>query len=418
MTTKEGGISLVSLASALNDPSSVERVVSSYRRWLSGTFDEEFHYATTPEEVERIGLSSSAGVLAIVVSGGTEQLIHAVAAQKRPVLVLTHESMNSFPASLEALSSTSGSNVRMLLGKGNKQLAETKRFTSAARALARIGHHRIGLVGGPSPWLTYSLPDGDVLANRLGIGLVEISMEEFKEAYSSISESAITTLKGKKSTAAVLAREAPASDLGKSVGIYTALRKLVEKYNLTSITPRCFDFIKDLGATGCLALSRLNDEGFVAGCEGDVPSTVGMITLAEISGNPTFMGNPSFIDGHRLVLAHCTVASKLTKELHYRTHFESGIGVALAGQFKRGARVSVARYAKGYGLLRAGVGTIARGEPWSKDLCRTQVEIRMDGNADVFWERPIGNHLVMTYGDHVGSLKDLASITGIRFEEV
>lgn len=51
-------------------------------------------------------------------------------------------------------------------------------------------------------------------------------------------------------------------------------------------------------------------------------------------------------------------------------------------------------------------------------MCRIQVEIRMDGNADVFWRKPIGNHLVMTYGDHVGSLRQLASIAGIEFEEV
>lgn len=418
MPPNDGSIALVSLASSLHDPASVARVVSSYRRWLAGTFDAEFPSVSTPEEIGRMGLSNYAGSLALVVTGGTEQLIGAVAAQKKPVLVLTHELMNSLPAALEALPSIPGSRVKMLLGKGRKQLAEVRRFTQAARALARIGLHRIGLVGGPSSWLTYSLPDGDALANRLGIRIVEISMQEFRDTYSSISEPVVTTLGGKNVTAAALSKEASASDLGKSAGIYTALRRVAEKHTLTSISPRCFDFIKDFGATGCLALSRLNDEGIVAGCEGDIPSTVGMITLAEISGNPAFMGNPSFIDRHRLVLAHCTVATKLTKAYHYRSHFESGVGVALAGRFRKGARVTVARYGKGYGLIRAGGGTIVRGEPWSKDLCRTQVEIRMDGDADLFWKRPMGNHLVMTYGNHVNSLKGLASIAGIEFEEV
>ena len=96
----------------------------------------------------------------------------------------------------------------------------------------------------------------------------------------------------------------------------------------------------------------------------------------------------------------------------------AGIGVALAGEFRKGARVTVARFGKGYGLLRAGGGVIVRGKPWREDLCRTQAEIRMDGNADVFWKKPIGNHLVMTYGDHVGSLRQLASIAGMEFEEV
>jgi L-fucose isomerase-like protein len=90
----------------------------------------------------------------------------------------------------------------------------------------------------------------------------------------------------------------------------------------------------------------------------------------------------------------------------------------LAGQFRKGTRVTVARYGKGYDVLRAGGGRIVRSKPWSGDLCRTQVEIRMDGNADVFWKQPMGNHLVMTYGNHVDSLRNLASITRTKFEEV
>ena len=108
----------------------------------------------------------------------------------------------------------------------------------------------------------------------------------------------------------------------------------------------------------------------------------------------------------------------LARKIQYRTHFESGVGVALAGQFRKGARVTVGRYGRGYSLLRAGAGTIVRASPWSEDLCRTQVEIRMDGNADVFWKRPMGNHLVMTYGNHVDSLRSLALIAGVEFEEV
>ncbi len=165
-------------------------------------------------------------------------------------------------------------------------------------------------------------------------------------------------------------------------------------------------------------MSRLNDEGTVAGCEGDIPSTVAMIMLGEVSGSPAFMGNPSFIDGHRLILTHCTIATKLTKEVRYRSHFESGVGLALAGELRRGARVTVVRFAKGYSLLRAGGGTIVKNKPWSRELCRTQAEIRMDGSADVFWKRPIGNHLVMTYGNHVEILRRLASLAGIEFEEV
>lgn len=418
MPLKDGNITLVPIASSLHDPTSTERVVSSYRRWLTGTYDIESSCVSTLEEVRSAELSDSTGLLTLVVTGGTEQLLGAIAALGRPVLVLTHESMNSFPVVLEALASISGPGMKVILGKGRKQLVEVRRFAEAARALARIRRHRIGLIGGPSPWLTYSLPDADALADHLGVGVTEISMQEFRDAYSSIAASAISTLARKAVARKGVLKEVSSSDLRKSIRIYVALTRLARKHGLTSVSPRCFDFIKDFGSTGCLALSMLNDEGTVAGCEGDIPSTVGMITLAEVSGNPAFMGNSSFIDGHRLVIAHCTVATKLANTIHYRSHFESGIGVALAGQLRKGTRVTVARYGKGYDVLRAGGGRIVRGKPWSRDLCRTQVEIRMDGNADVFWKQPMGNHLVMTYGNHIDSLRNLASITHTKFEEV
>ncbi|MDG7006890.1 MAG: hypothetical protein JRN06_01450 [Nitrososphaerota archaeon] len=411
MPSKGLGIFLVPVASSLHDPASTERVLCSYRKWLGSVGVTEAPLATSPEGVGRGGLGNATGLVALVLTGGTEQTVGAVAKLGKPLLVLAHDSMNSLPAALEATSSISGRGTRLVFGKGRRQLAAVRGFAHALEVLTRIRSHRIGLVGGPSSWLTYSLPDAEGLANRLGIRVVDIPMQEFRGVHSSASKQAVRVVQSG-------AGEVTASDLEKSEAIYLALKALSERHGLSSVSPRCFDFIKDFGATGCLALSRLNDEGVVAGCEGDIPSTVGMITLSELSGRPAFMGNPSFIEGHRLVLAHCTVAGKLTKKVRYRSHFESGMGVGIAGELRKGARVTVARYGKGYGLLRAGAGTIVRGTPWSDDLCRTQADIRMDGNAEVFLQRPTGNHLVMTYGDHVEPLRQLASAAGLEFEEV
>ena len=411
MPSKDLGISLVPIASSLHNPASTEGVLSSYRKWLRNVGVTESPLATSPEDVSRGGLDRATGVVALVLTGGTEQTVGAVAKLGKPLLVLAHDSMNSLPAALEAASSISGRGTRLVFGKGRRQLAAVRGFVHALEVLTRIRSHRIGLVGGPSSWLTYSLPDVEGLANRLGIRVVDIPMQEFKDVHSTVSGQVAPVVQGGSG-------QVTASDLEKSEAIYLSLKALSERHGLSSVSPRCFDFIKDFGATGCLALSKLNDEGVVAGCEGDIPSTVGMITLSELSGRPAFMGNPSFIEGHRLVLAHCTIARKLTRKARYRSHFESGIGVGIAGELRKGARVTVARYGKGYGLLRAGAGTIVRGTPWSGYLCRTQVDIRMDGNAEVFLQRPIGNHLVMAYGDHVGPLRQLASVAGLEFEEV
>ena len=411
MLVKDRPITLLPVASPLHDRGSAESILVLYRSWLKGTYDVEAPLASSPDQAGGARVAGSAGVLALVVTGGTEHILGAVAAQGTPFIVMAHESMNSLPASLEAASSFNGSNVKLVLGRGRRQLAEVRRFARAARTLARIASHRIGLIGGPSPWLTYSLPDPGALKERLGIEVADVSMREFVAYHKSAKPSG-------RGVEPFDGAAPPASDLRSSEKIYLALRNVSERQSLTAVTPRCFDFINEFGATGCLALSKLNDEGVVAGCEGDVPSTVGMITLSEISGYPAFMANPSLIDGHRLVLAHCTVPRRLTKRVRYRTHFESGIGVALAGELRKGARVTVARYGDRYSKLRAGAGTIVRGKPWSEELCRTQVEVEMDGDAEVLMRKPMGNHLVLTYGDHVESLRHLAAVAGIQFEEM
>jgi L-fucose isomerase-like protein len=162
----------------------------------------------------------------------------------------------------------------------------------------------------------------------------------------------------------------------------------------------------------------LNDEGFVAGCEGDIPATTSMIVLSEISGQPCFLGNVSFVRDHDLVLTHCTIAPTLTTKSQYRTHFESGFGVAIAGSMKNGERVTVARFSRELNILRVGNGVVVKGDAWSNDLCRTQLEVRMDGNAEIIKDRPLGNHYVVTYGEHLGTIRNLASFAGIRLEEI
>jgi len=252
----------------------------------------------------------------------------------------------------------------------------------------------------------------------LGIRLVDITMNEFRHAYEAASESIVIKL----AAAALSKQTRPAkltvADFRRSCRIYAAIRALAERHNLTAVSLKCFDFLDDYKATGCYAVAKLNDQDFVAGCEGDIPTTATMVVLGEVSTQPAFMANPSFVKGRKLVLAHCTIAPKLTTRYQYRTHFESGLGISLAGTLRKGKRVTVAKFSRAFDVLRAGEGVVVRGKPWSEKLCRTQVEIRMDGEAEMIKNRPLGNHYALTYGEHVSTLRNLASFAGMKFEEI
>jgi len=55
-------------------------------------------------------------------------------------------------------------------------------------------------------------------------------------------------------------------------------------------------FFKETGVTLCHAFSLLNSEGIVAGCEGDIPSTIAMHIGSGILDIPGFTANINKVD--------------------------------------------------------------------------------------------------------------------------
>jgi L-fucose isomerase-like protein len=412
-------IALVLLASSLDDPKSVERVISTYRGWLIGSFDCEIRPTSKFGLDEDQRINTAAGVLVLVVTGGTERQIQHIVNSGKPTMVVAHESMNSVPAALEALSSVKeGNRPQLVVARTDMERERVRQFARAARAFARISSYRLGLIGGPSPSLTYSLPNRKELSRHLGIKLIDIPMDELRNAYDEASEPLVAQVATDAQSKNGSSEQMRFDDFRRSSAIYIAIRKLAERHSLNAVSLKCFDLITDYEATGCLAVAKLNDENFVTGCEGDIPAATAMIILSEVSESPTFLANASFVEGRNIVLAHCTIALRLTAKYRYQTHFESGLGIAIAGALKVGERVTVVRLSNTLDRLRAGEGTVMRGEAWSEELCRTQVEIKMDGDAEVIKNNPLGNHHVVTYGEHVGALKSLATFAGMEFEEI
>ncbi len=189
---------------------------------------------------------------------------------------------------------------------------------------------------------------------------------------------------------------------------YLALDDLVEKYGLDAVTVRCFDLIKQLKTTGCFALAELSDRGVIAGCEGDLVSTVGLLWAHRLLGQTPWMANPARLDPTRNVLwlAHCTVPRRLVQSYALRSHFESGLGVGIQGRFAPGP-VTVFRIGgKAMDQLWIAQGQILQSGD-DETLCRTQVKIELEAGARVsdLLERPLGNHVILALGHHAERMR-------------
>ena len=178
-------------------------------------------------------------------------------------------------------------------------------FTPSHEVLYQPQKLRLGVVGKPSDWLIASTVNYVDVLELMNIEIVDIPIEQV----TSLGE-VDPGMKGAEA-------------------IYHRLKEIVEQYDLQGVTLRCFDLLKTVKNTGCIALSKLNDEGIPAACEGDIPTLLTMMIVKQITGELCFQVNPARVqaDG-KMLFAHCTLPLGMTEKHEYTTHFESGIDAA------------------------------------------------------------------------------------------
>ena len=422
----------VPVASPLHDKEAVSAVVREYLRVLEGLIrpyrlPREGGSATVLTDAESVRhavkdvLSRGAcAVIVGVVTGGSEGLVLELvgtAGKGFPVALVAHGTQNSLAASVEALSRLRAEGFRgvqlFLLREGVE--GEVEAFLRAARARSALRRMKLLVIGEPSPWLVHSSVGWGELAGFVGVEVIKVSLDEVVGRYSSITTEDVGGFL--RCFEGVEARGVVGDDLVKSLRMYLALKGLLNEYGASALTIRCFDLLRH-GVTACLALSMLNDEGFVAGCEGDVPAVLTMAVLKLISGSPAFMGNVAWVDEGEgtLLLAHCTAPVSIGQGYALRTHFESGLSVAVEARPRRGEVVTLARIDWRSMTLRVGMGTVLNDAPVTTNSCRTQVLVRVRDAGRVVRE-PVGNHYALVPGDWVRPLKHFADLINFRFEE-
>ncbi|MBO4658496.1 MAG: hypothetical protein J5637_02615 [Prevotella sp.] len=392
-------ISIYTLTSALHDAKAVDAVTQEF---LSGI---GISYTLKGDDVSDYGHDFS---LIYVRTGGTEGIFARLLPQLRaqsqhPFYLLTSGKSNSLAASMEILSylRQHDEDGEILHGSPTFVAHRIGVLCQAHEARKKLQGMRLGIIGAPSDWLISSHADDAVVREHMGIEMEHIDMSEIIGAISTPKEQVSCD-----PTTPAAVREA----LPGAIAIYEALKHVVEKHGLQGFTLRCFDLLTAVHNTGCLALARLNAEGIVAGCEGDVPTMLTMALVRAITGVSGFQANPSSIDPEKgeMVFAHCTIPLDMVESHVYDTHFESGIGVGIRGHMQEGG-VTIVKLAGDCSRLFVAEGELLRNES-KADLCRTQLVIRLDKprHAAYFLTHPIGNHHVVVAGRWKEQLKAIA----------
>jgi len=200
------------------------------------------------------------------------------------------------------------------------------------------------------------------------------------------------------------------------------LTRLMDKHGCRAVTiNHCMGTIMPLSeTTACLTLSLLNDAGYLAFCESDFVVVPAGILMANISGKPSFLNDPTYPHDNIITLAHCTAPRRMDgknlEPARLLTHFESDYGAAPKVEMKIGQTVTNIMPDFGYNCNVGLLGKIA-GNPFM-DICRSQIDVSFNCDSKIVAERMPGFHWITVYGDYLKEAGYALKKLGIGFENL
>lgn len=326
-------ISIYTITSELHDKVAINQATKEFLGALDFEYDfKDSDYSTYGDADLN---------LIYVRTGGTEGVFKKIQPllmerSSRPFYLLTSGKSNSLAASMEILSYLNMNKLKgeIIHGDAAYISSRVKELAQVESARKKLIGMRLGVIGAPSDWLISSIASPVAVKQKLGIEIVNIAIDEVVDAYNAIADtlSDCATLAEKATTKAT--KEAVPG----AVKLYYALKEVATRHRLNGFTIRCFDLLGVVRNTSCYALARLNAEGIVAGCEGDIPTLLTMMITKAVTGVSGFQANPSRIDPKtgEMLVAHCTIPLNMVTRYELDTHFESGIGIGIRGYMAEG----------------------------------------------------------------------------------
>ena len=355
----------------------------------------------------------------MIATGGVENLfkriwssidVEMMCAPSRPktVTMIADGRNNSLAAALEILTYLGNNGMEGCIVHGTNDEIVSALIETHGRASLQ---GRIGLFGQPSDWLIASGVDRDYLLQHYGIEVVDIDLQRLIGGIKTVPQNEAEKVAQAMVKRVKAVKEPSDADMMEAAKAYLAIKRICQEERLDAMTIRCFDIVKACGTTSCLALALLNDEGIVAGCEGDMQTLLSMLLAKRLCGKVAFMANPSQLTDETSMLAHCTIPLTMSNETVIRSHFESSIGVAIQGLLPL----------TDYTLFKWGGPQLDRyfvteaqavETPYSNHFCRTQITLNVNLKPYLL-QHSIGNHHVIIRGRHAGEIRRFMQKNGV-----
>jgi len=157
------------------------------------------------------------------------------------------------------------------------------------------------------------------------------------------------------------------------------------------------------GTTACLPLTLLNDSGLLAFCESDFVAIPAGVLMRYIGDRPAFLCNPSWPHQGVLTVSHCTAPRRMDgknlEPVRLLTHYESDFGAATKVEMRKGQPVTIVD-ADFQGRRWLGFQARILDSPFYP-ICRTQLDLAIQGHWQRLLEEIRGFHWIVIYGEYL-----------------
>ena len=269
----------------------------------------------------------------------------------------------------------------------------------------------LGLRGGGAGWAD-GLGDGHKLApgisrDKWHLDIRTVTYDELKERMKKLRADSEAVAAARKLADDYLAGSgvslhADRKYVDNAMLLYRAFKDMLADHNATAFTiGACMGTVMPISeTTACLPLTLLNDEGYLAFCESDFVVIPSGILMHHIVGTPAFLNDPTWPHHGVVTLAHCTAPRKMNGKtlapVSIHTHFESDYGAAPKVEMARGQEVTMVVPDFECRKWVGAKGTI-EGNPFL-DICRSQIDVAIDGDWNKLVEDMRGFHWMVVYG--------------------
>jgi hypothetical protein len=284
---------------------------------------------------------------------------------------------------------------------------------------------RIVAIGGPGAWAQPGGVVPDLVRKKFRMDIRTVSYDELGELIKSAKADRSVTANAKDRAEKYLGDSGIRLETKKQYVencfvLEDVLTRIMEKAGTRAITiNECMGTIMPLSeTTACLTLSLLNDAGYLAFCESDFVVVPAGILLANISGKPSFLNDPTYPHDGLITLAHCTAPRRMDgnrlEPARLLTHFESDYGAAPKVEMLLGQTVTNImpdfKFERNVGLL----GKIVD-NPFL-DICRSQIDVSFACDSRKVAEQMPGFHWITAYGDYLKESAYALNKLGIELE--